>query len=65
MLAAAAALTVLTGMLFGLAPALQSTRVDVMPALKESRAGQEGGRQSRWGAGLSRVLVVGQIPFPC
>ena len=51
-LAAAAALTVLTGVLFGLAPALQSTRVDVMPALKESRAGQEGGRQSRWGAGL-------------
>jgi macrolide transport system ATP-binding/permease protein len=60
-LAAAAALTVVTGVLFGLAPAFQATRVDVMPAVKEARAGREGGRQSRWGAGLSRVLVVTQI----
>ncbi len=42
-LCAAATLSLLTGVLFGLAPALQSTRVDVMPALKETRAGQTGG----------------------
>ena len=33
-LAVAAGLSVLTGILFGLAPAIQSTHVDVMPALK-------------------------------
>src|ERR1700716_2526569 len=31
----AAALSVLTGILFGLAPAIRATRVDVTPALKE------------------------------
>ncbi len=60
-LAAALALSLLTGLLFGLAPALQSTRVDVMPALKEARAGQSGPRRSWWHISLRRVLVVGQI----
>ncbi len=54
----AAALSLLTGVLFGLAPALQSTRVDVMPALKNTRAGET---RSRFGLKLSHVLVVVQI----
>jgi predicted permease len=60
-LGAAAALSVLTGVLFGLAPALESTRVDVMSALKETRAGQPSARASFRRIGLSHVLVVGQI----
>jgi macrolide transport system ATP-binding/permease protein len=57
-LAAAAALTMFTGLLFGLAPALQATRVDVMPVLKESRTGD---RRSRWRPSLSQALVAAQM----
>lgn len=57
-LGVAAALSVLTGVLFGLAPALQSTHVDVMPGLKEIRSGES---RSRSGLSLSHVLVVSQI----
>ena len=50
---------VLTGILFGLAPALEATRVDITPALKESRASAPRGRSRR--LGLSQILVVSQI----
>jgi macrolide transport system ATP-binding/permease protein len=49
-----AALSVVCGLLFGLAPALQSTRPDVMPELKEGRGG---GPRRR----AQDVLVVAQI----
>ena len=57
-----AGLSVLTGVLFGLAPALQSTRTDVVPALKESRTGDARAHGFR-GLGLSRVLMVSQFAF--
>jgi macrolide transport system ATP-binding/permease protein len=59
-LAATLLLTLLTGVLFGLAPALQAARVDVLPALKESRLGEQLARGRR-GISLSRLLVVAQI----
>ena len=63
MLAAAAVLSLMTGMLFGLAPAMQSTRVDVLAALKESRTGDPiaATRRSRVRVSLSQALIVGQI----
>jgi macrolide transport system ATP-binding/permease protein len=49
-----AALSVVCGLLFGLAPALQSTRADVMPALKNGRGG---GPRRR----AQHALVVAQV----
>jgi predicted permease len=60
-LAAASALSLLTGLLFGLAPALQATRVDVIPALKEARAGQQDSRHGFRRFSLSQVLVASQL----
>ena len=54
-LAVAAALSVLTGVLFGLAPALESTRIDVISAMKEMQAGKSSGPS------LHHALVIGQI----
>jgi len=57
-LAIAAALSVLTGLLFGLAPALQATRLDLIPALKETRANQ---LRHHGHVSVSQMLIVGQI----
>ena len=48
-------LALVTGVLFGLAPALQSTKVDLVSTLKQTRAGRMGGRRA------GRLLVVGQM----
>lgn len=53
------AIAVATGILFGLAPAIQATSVDITPALKETRASAPRKRGRR--IGLSQLLVVGQI----
>jgi macrolide transport system ATP-binding/permease protein len=61
-LGAAALLTTITGLLFGLAPALQATRTDVIPALKEMRVGERRARV-RLRFSLRQILVVSQIAF--
>ncbi|HLK65270.1 MAG TPA: ABC transporter permease [Bryobacteraceae bacterium] len=54
--------TLLTGLLCGLAPALRASRVDLTPALKQTRGGDLGHLRGRWWrAGLSRTLVVSQM----
>jgi predicted permease len=56
------AVTALTGIFFGLAPALRGTRVNLTPALKESPASLPGGaaRAGRWFR-LGNALVVVQV----
>jgi len=56
-----ALITVLTGVLFGIAPALRGARIDLTPALKESAGIQqgEGSRRRWWNLGSS--LVVAQV----
>ena len=54
-LTVAAGLSVLTGVLFGLAPAIQSTGIDVMPALKNDL-----GQPARSAARL-RFLIAAQL----
>ncbi len=57
------ALALLTGLVFGLAPALQSTRVELTPALKETGAAMQRRIGHRVGlrVSLSQVLVALQI----
>lgn len=52
-----------TGVLFGLTPAIEATKIDLTPALKETRASHRRGRARGFGVpfGLSHVLVVSQI----
>jgi predicted permease len=59
------ALASTTGLVFGLAPAIQATQVDITPALKETRAGSQRGpgRRIGFGIGLSQALVASQIAF--
>lgn len=52
--------SLLATILFGLAPALRATRVDLTPALKES-TGRLGAKRSR--LGLRKALVVSQVAF--
>jgi len=55
----AIAISALTGVFFGLVPALQATRPDLVSALKEEGAGFAGARISRgW---LRNALVVAQV----
>ena len=56
-LAFTAGVSFFTGILFGLAPALRSTRVDLAPALKENSRGVTASR----GWQLGKLLVVGQV----
>jgi len=57
-----AALSIGTGVLVGLAPAIQSTRVDLMSALKAIGVRGSGKRKTRR-IGLSQMLVVSQMAF--
>jgi macrolide transport system ATP-binding/permease protein len=61
-LAITTGLALLTGVLFGLAPALQSSKVDLVSALKQTRAGEARRRIGAWfKVSLSQGLVVTQI----
>ena len=51
------AVSLLTGILFGIAPALRATRVDLGPALKDSTRSIVGGSR----LGLSKALIVVQV----
>jgi macrolide transport system ATP-binding/permease protein len=57
------AIALATGLLFGLAPAIQATKTDVTPALKETRSSVVRVRRRRFGLrfGLSHILVISQI----
>ena len=58
-----AGVSMVCGVLFGLAPAIQSTRPALVPALKESGDGRPLRRRHQWIPRLSlqKALVVGQI----
>ena len=53
-----AAICVLTGIIFGLAPALQVTKTNVNDVLKEGGRGNAGGLRARWLTGTMVVLEL-------
>ena len=55
------AVAVLTGVLFGLAPALRGTRIDVGPVLKENAGSLSGASFGGRRFGLGSALVVAQV----
>ena len=57
-LAYLAAICVLTGILFGLAPALHVTKTSLNEVMKEGGRGTAGGRSTRWTSG---ILVVSEL----
>ncbi len=59
--AVAAAVSLLTGLLFGLAPALDAARVDVMPSLRGGALDQQGSRPRLFRLTLSQALIGVQI----
>ena len=60
-LAVTTALSLSPGCVFGLAPALQATRVDLTPALKEAGPARSPAARRRFAVGP--VLVVAQMAF--
>ena len=61
--AVTAALSVVCGVLFGLAPAIQSTHPDLVPALKDSRVDHSRAHRRSWlpRPRLTHALVVSQV----
>jgi predicted permease len=55
-------IAVLTGLLFGLAPALQAPSISVHDALKDTGRGSSGGKRHIW---IRSALVVSEIVFAC
>ncbi len=56
-LAFMAVISIVTGLLFGLAPALRATRVSLADTMKEASRGSAGGRR----VGMAKVLVAAQV----
>jgi len=61
-LAFATGIAIVTGLLFGLVPALQISGTDVQGGLKESSRGSTEGRRSGW---IRSTLVVAEIALSC
>jgi len=51
-----------TGMLFGLAPALQAARADLQQSLREGGRGSTAGARQQW---LRSALVIGEVALAC
>src|SRR5262249_61282625 len=61
-LAFTAIVSIVTGVLFGVAPALQASKPDVLPVLKNEIVPSAGGRRGRFrGLTLRQGLVVSQV----